>query len=64
MPAGTTPSRELAREHVVAPLLPAAVERAAVRLDPLGRDVVRRVHRAEREVEEERPVGRGLLLRR
>ena len=62
-PSGTTPVASCAREHVGPPLLPAAVERAAVRLDPLGRDVVRSVHRAEREVEEERTVGRGLVLR-
>ena len=59
---GDDPGLELPREHLVAPPLPTAVERAEVRLDPLGGDVVRRVHRAQCEVQEERPVGRGLLL--
>ena len=54
---------ELPREDVGPPLLPPAVERAAVGLDPLRRDVVRRVHRAEREVQEEGAVGCGLVLR-
>ena len=62
-PGGDDPARQLPGEHLVAPVVPAAVERARVRLDPLRCDVVRRVHGTEREVEEERTVGRGLVLR-
>ena len=42
--------------------VPALVEAAPVGLDPLGGHVVRRVHGAEREVEEERLARRRLLL--
>ena len=62
MPSGTMPSSTWRAKTSLAPALPSAVEATAVRLDPLRRDVVRRVHRAEWEVEEERAVGRGVLL--
>ena len=50
---------ELARERALAPRIPAVVEAAAVAVDPLGRRLVRRVARTERQVEEERLVGVG-----
>ena len=42
--------------------VPAGVEPAGVLVAPLGRDVERRVRRAEGDVGEERPVGRDRLL--
>ena len=59
--SGTIPS-SCCRANVRPPRLPAVVEPAPVGLDPFGRDVVRRVHRAGREVEEERAIRRGVLL--
>ena len=51
----------LAREHLLAVGVPAVVERALVAVGPLLRDVVRRVRRAETEVQIERLVGVDLL---
>ena len=53
---------DLAGEQLVAPGVPALVEDAPVRVDPLGRHVVRRMHRPEGEVQEEGLAGRALLL--
>ena len=50
--------RELPREHLLAPAVPAQVELPAVALDPLRLDVVRRVPGAQAVVHEERLVGR------
>ena len=56
------PRVDLAGEGVPAPGVPAAVEHPPVRLHPFGGHVVRRVHGAQREVQEERFAGRALLL--
>ena len=50
------------REQLVPPGVPSLVEHAPVRVDPLGRDVVGRVHGAEGEVQEEGLAGCALLL--
>ena len=52
----------LARERLLAQRVPALVELALVLRRPLRRDVVRRVRRARREVDEERLVGHQRLL--
>ncbi len=52
----------LAGERLLAQPVPALVERALVLRRPLRRDVVRRVRRAGREVDEERLVGHQRLL--
>ncbi len=59
---GNDAAGDLAGEDLLPPRVPAVVERTPVRLDPLGCDVVRRVHGAEGEVQEERLARRGLLL--
>ena len=51
----------LAVEQLVAPDVPALVEHAPVGVDPLGCHMVRRVHGAQREVQEE-GLARGTLL--
>ena len=53
--------RHLPGEHAVAPGVPPLIEDAAVRIDPLLRDVMRGVHGTEREVQEE-GLARGALL--
>ena len=53
---------ELAGEHLLAPGVPPLVEHAPVGVDPLGGHVVRGVHGAEREVQEEGLARRPLLL--
>ena len=50
--------RELPREHLLAPAVPAMVELAAIALDPLRLDVMRRVPGAQAVVHEERLVRR------
>ena len=52
----------LAREDLLAQLVPALIELALVLVDPLLRHVVRRVAGARREVHEERLVGHQRLL--
>ena len=54
--------RTLAREELLAPGVPSLVEQAAVRIHPFGRHVVRGVHGAQGEVQEERLARRPLLL--
>ena len=53
---------DLPREQLRAPRVPARVELAGVRRDPLVGDLMRRVHRARREPGEERLARRRLLL--
>ena len=53
---------DLLRERALAPGIPTVVEPAHVRLDPLGRHLMRRVHRARREPREERLPRCRLLL--
>ena len=53
---------DLAGEHLRPPGVPPLVEHAPVGVDPLGRHVVRGVHGAEREVQEEGLARRPLLL--
>src|SRR5205814_3978342 len=52
----------LAREGLLAQLVPALVELSLVFRDPVLRHVVRRVRGARREIDEERLVGRDRLL--
>ncbi len=51
---------ELPREGPRAPILPAGVEAAAIALDPRARRLMRRVHRAGSEIQEERLPRRGV----
>ena len=53
---------QLALKRLLAVLVPALVELALELVDPGLRDVVRRMRRAGRVVDEERPVGRRRLL--
>ena len=53
---------KLAVEQLGAPDVPSLVEHAPVGVDPLGRHVVRGMHGAEGEVQEEGLAGRPLLL--
>ena len=62
VPSGTIAGRDLAGEQLLAPGVPPLVEHAPVRVDPLGGDVVGRVHGAEGEVQEEGLAWRALLL--
>ncbi len=55
--------RLLARERLLANLVPALVELASVFLDPFLRHMVRRMRRAGREIDEEGLVRRQRLLR-
>ena len=61
---GHDPVLDLAGEGPLPPPLPAVVEPAAVPVDPLGRRLVRGVHGAGGEVEEEGPVGSGVAAGR
>ena len=56
---GQETRRDLPSEDLVAPSIPSVVEATAVLLDVLAWCLVRRVASTGREVEEERPVGRG-----
>ena len=56
-PCGHDAPFDLARQDLVAQLVPALVELALPARDPLLRDVVRRVRGARREVDEEGPSG-------
>ena len=62
VPSGTMPDAHWRGEQLLPPGVPSLVEHAAVGVDPLGRDVVRGVHRPEREVQEEGLARRSLLL--
>ena len=59
---GHHPAGHLALEDLGPPGVPPLVEDAPVGVDPLGRHVVRRVHGAEGEVQEEGLARRRLLL--
>ncbi len=59
---GNDSGGDLPREQLRAPRVPARVELAGVRRDPLVGDLMRRVHRARREPGEERLARRRLLL--